>query len=247
MTQLLRIQNFMLSEDGFGSGEGQSLERPFGHADPVRLCHLGRRDRALAQPHRPRRHPRPRRLLHPRLHQQHRRRDHGAQQIRSAARPVGGRGVAGMVGRRPAVPHAGVRPHPPRATVVHARRHHLPLHRRLPAEALAQAKAAADGKDVRLGGGVQHVREFLDADLVAPVRANRSRDRTATRRRHHHAGWPLGADLRGRGCCECRYVRPERAHVRRGSDRPTEVRSSAQDSSGRATEGKSASRKGWLP
>ena len=35
-----------------------------------------------------------------------------------------------------------------------------------PADALAQAKAAADGKDVRLGGGVQTVREFLDADLV---------------------------------------------------------------------------------
>ena len=35
-----------------------------------------------------------------------------------------------------------------------------------PADALAQAKAAADGKDVRLGGGVQVVREFLEADLV---------------------------------------------------------------------------------
>lgn len=35
-----------------------------------------------------------------------------------------------------------------------------------PAEALQQAKAAADGRDVRLGGGVHTVREFLDADLV---------------------------------------------------------------------------------
>src|SRR6478735_6270980 len=35
-----------------------------------------------------------------------------------------------------------------------------------PADVLAQARAAADGKDVRLGGGVQTVREFLDADLV---------------------------------------------------------------------------------
>ena len=35
-----------------------------------------------------------------------------------------------------------------------------------PAEALQQAKDAADGKDVRLGGGVATVREFLDADLV---------------------------------------------------------------------------------
>jgi dihydrofolate reductase len=35
-----------------------------------------------------------------------------------------------------------------------------------PAEALARAKAAADGKDVRLGGGVATIRQFLQADLV---------------------------------------------------------------------------------
>ncbi|MEZ5209423.1 MAG: hypothetical protein R2690_21170 [Acidimicrobiales bacterium] len=38
MGQLLRVQNFMVSSDGFGSGEGQSLERPFGHADPAQLA-----------------------------------------------------------------------------------------------------------------------------------------------------------------------------------------------------------------
>ena len=37
MTQLLRVQNFVVSSDGFGAGEGQSLERPFGHADPGEL------------------------------------------------------------------------------------------------------------------------------------------------------------------------------------------------------------------
>jgi len=35
-----------------------------------------------------------------------------------------------------------------------------------PAAALAQAKKAAGGLDVRVGGGVATVREFLDADLV---------------------------------------------------------------------------------
>ena len=35
-----------------------------------------------------------------------------------------------------------------------------------PAEALRQAKQAAEGKDVRLGGGVTTIREFLGADLV---------------------------------------------------------------------------------
>src|SRR3954452_782631 len=34
MAQLLRVQNFFLSSDGFGAGEGQSLEHPFGHANP---------------------------------------------------------------------------------------------------------------------------------------------------------------------------------------------------------------------
>ncbi|MGH9044118.1 MAG: dihydrofolate reductase family protein, partial [Acidimicrobiales bacterium] len=33
MSQLLRVQNFSVSIDGFGAGEGQSLEAPFGHAD----------------------------------------------------------------------------------------------------------------------------------------------------------------------------------------------------------------------
>jgi dihydrofolate reductase len=35
-----------------------------------------------------------------------------------------------------------------------------------PEDALAQAEAAADGKDVRIGGGIATVRAFLDADLI---------------------------------------------------------------------------------
>jgi hypothetical protein len=35
--QMLRVQNFSVSSDGYGAGEGQSLERPFGHADPWSL------------------------------------------------------------------------------------------------------------------------------------------------------------------------------------------------------------------
>ena len=33
MSQLVRVQNFAVSRDGFGAGEGQSLEQPFGHAE----------------------------------------------------------------------------------------------------------------------------------------------------------------------------------------------------------------------
>lgn len=39
-----------------------------------------------------------------------------------------------------------------------------------PAEVLAQACEAARGRDVRLGGGAQTIREFLDADVVHPSR-----------------------------------------------------------------------------
>jgi dihydrofolate reductase len=38
-----------------------------------------------------------------------------------------------------------------------------------PTEALQRAKDAADGKDVRLGGGVATVRQFLEVDLVDTI------------------------------------------------------------------------------
>jgi hypothetical protein len=37
VSQLLRVQCFNVSQDGFGAGEGQSLEHPFGHANPADL------------------------------------------------------------------------------------------------------------------------------------------------------------------------------------------------------------------
>jgi dihydrofolate reductase len=74
--------------------------------------------------------------------------------------------VERLVGRHPAVLHAGVRlTHHPRPSFALSDTtfHFLDAE---PAEALRQAKQAADGKDVRLGGGVATVREFLEADLV---------------------------------------------------------------------------------
>jgi dihydrofolate reductase len=74
--------------------------------------------------------------------------------------------VAGLVGR-----HATV--HTPVFVLTHHARPSLSLSDTTfhfidtePAEALRQAKAAADRKDVRLGGGVSTVRAFLEADLV---------------------------------------------------------------------------------
>ena len=43
VAQLLRVQNFGVSRDGFGAGENQSFERPFGHADPGRGRYGGKR------------------------------------------------------------------------------------------------------------------------------------------------------------------------------------------------------------
>jgi len=74
-----------------------------------------------------------------------------------------------------------------------------------PAEALDRAREAAGGRDVRLGGGVATVREFLDADLVdtlhvavAPVELGRgerlwdSPDDLLDRFRHEAVPSPSG-------------------------------------------------------
>lgn len=37
MSQLLKVQNSTVSRDGFGAGEGQRLETPFGHANPMEM------------------------------------------------------------------------------------------------------------------------------------------------------------------------------------------------------------------
>jgi dihydrofolate reductase len=175
MTQLLRVQNFMVSQDGFGAGEGQSLEAPFGHAErrggreprlPADLASW-----AFATAHWPGR-----------------------------TEPGGSRGLddyftrdfavnigAEIMGRNKFAPQRGPWENldwqgwwgdePPFHTPVFVLTHH---HRpsftladttfhfinATPHEASRQAKEAADGKDVRIGGGVATLREFLDADLI---------------------------------------------------------------------------------
>ena len=98
---LVRVHNFSVSLDGFGTGEGQQLDAPFGHAG-TRLLEWAfetRTFRAMG------------------LHGESegsfgvdeafasqwgtrgRRRNHGAQQVRSPARSLGERGLEGVVGR----------------------------------------------------------------------------------------------------------------------------------------------------
>lgn len=166
MAQMLRVQNFLLSADGFGAGEGQSLERPFGHANPADLGAW-----AFATANWPNR-------------------TDGAGTrglddyfTRDYARNIG----AEIMGRNKFGPQRGPwenldwqgwwGDNPPFHTPVFVLTHHprpsftladTTFHfiTATPADALQQAKAAADGKDVRLGGGVNVVRQFLDFDLV---------------------------------------------------------------------------------
>jgi dihydrofolate reductase len=180
MTQHVRVQNFMVSSDGYGSGEGQSLEHPFGHANPGDLFYW-----AGATAHWVNRS------------------DPGGTYglddycTRDYARNIG----AEIMGRNKFGPQRGPWENndwegwwgddPPFHTPVFVLTHHLRPSITLgdttfhfldasPEDALARAFEAAEGKDVRIGGGVQTLREFLDADLidqlhfaVAPVELGR--------------------------------------------------------------------------
>jgi dihydrofolate reductase len=163
---VLKVQCFGVSRDGYGAGEGQSLERPFGHADPGELFAWA--GATASWPHRA---------------------DPGGSRglddyfTRDMPRGIG----AEIMGRNKFSPYRGPwedhewdgwwGAEPPFHTPVFVLTHHARPSLTLsdttfhfvdatPAEALRQANAAAAGQDVRLGGGVTTIREFLDADLV---------------------------------------------------------------------------------
>jgi dihydrofolate reductase len=166
VTQLLRVQNFAVSRDGFGAGEGQTFERPFGHANPMDL--MAWAGATASWPNRT--EPGGSRGLDDYF-------------TRDFTNNIG----AEIMGRNKFGYQRGPwedlewqgwwGDEPPFHTPVFVLTHHLRPSFTLsdttfhfldatPADALEQAKAAADGKDVRLGGGTYTVREFLDADLV---------------------------------------------------------------------------------
>jgi dihydrofolate reductase len=166
LSQLLRVQNFTVSSDGFGAGDNQTLERPFGHADPRELMAW-----LLATASFPNRtEPGGSRGLDDYL-------------ARDFTNNIG----AEIMGRNKFGPQRGPwQDHewqgwwgdePPFHTPVFVMTHHVRpsftlsdttfhFSDRDPSTVLAQAREAADGKDVRLGGGATTIREFLDADLV---------------------------------------------------------------------------------
>ncbi|HEX4428925.1 MAG TPA: dihydrofolate reductase family protein [Frankiaceae bacterium] len=166
MKQLVRVQNFGVSSDGFGAGEGQSLERPFGHANPGELlswifatAHFANRTEAGGT--------------------------YGLDDY--CARDFTNNIGAEIMGRNKFSPHRGpwenedwqgwwgdeppfhtpvfVLTHYPRPAFTLADTTFHFLDASAP-DVLAQAFDAADGKDVRIGGGIATVREFLAADLI---------------------------------------------------------------------------------
>ncbi|MFD5437120.1 dihydrofolate reductase family protein [Kitasatospora sp. NPDC127067] len=166
MTQLVTVQCFNVSRDGFGTGEGQSLERPFGHADPAALFSWAGATASWVN----RVDPGGTRGLDDYLTRDH-------------ARPPG----AVIMGRNKFGPQRGPWPNhewkgwwganPPFHAPVFVLTHHARPSFTLadttfhfieakPAEALEQAREAAGDGDVRITGGVTTVREFLDADLI---------------------------------------------------------------------------------
>ncbi|HQU00496.1 MAG TPA: dihydrofolate reductase family protein [Acidimicrobiales bacterium] len=166
MSQVVRVHNFVVSGDGYGSGVGQSLEHPFGHANPGDLfawagatANWVNRDEPGGT--------------------------YGLDDYctRDFTRNIG----AEIMGRNKFGPQRGPWENldwegwwgedTPFHTPVFVLTHHVRPSIMLgdttfhfvnasPHEALAQAFEAADGKDVRIGGGVATVREFLEADLI---------------------------------------------------------------------------------
>ncbi|SDS67954.1 RibD C-terminal domain-containing protein [Friedmanniella luteola] len=166
MPPLLRVQNFTVSSDGYGAGTGQSLEHPFGHADPGELMAWAGATASWSH----RTAPGGTRGLDDHL-------------VRDLDHNIG----AEIMGRNKFGPQRGPwtdhtwqgwwGDEPPFHTPVFVLTHHLRPSFTLadttfhfvddePAEVLTRARAAADGRDVRLGGGAQSIRAFLAADLV---------------------------------------------------------------------------------
>jgi dihydrofolate reductase len=166
MMQRVRVQNFSISQDGFGSGEGQSLAHPFGHLDPANLMGW-----AFAT------------SSHPFHTSERGSRGLDDYFLRDYDRHIG----AEIMGRNKFGPQRGPweneewqgwwGDNPPFHTPVFVLTHFVRPSITLsdttfhfinasPQEALRFAKEAAGGMDVRIGGGVATVREFLQEDLI---------------------------------------------------------------------------------
>ena len=163
----LRVESFMISVDGFGAALGQSIDNPFGVGGM-----------ALGQA-----------FVKTKTFQSMFGKDEGSTGVDNqfAARGFVNIG-ANIMGRNMFGPQRGPwadeswkgwwGPNPPYHSPVFVMTNHprstLPMEGGTvfefvsgdPKDVLARAKVAANGKDIRLGGGVQTVRQFLKAGLV---------------------------------------------------------------------------------
>jgi dihydrofolate reductase len=163
----VRVHNFAVSLDGFATGEGQSVESPFGHAG-ARLHEW---------------------FFPTRTFRSMQGLDDGTVGVDDAMASAWGPGIgAEIMGRRKFGPQTGAwqdhdwsgwgGPNPPFYTPVFVLTHHprptlemeggTTFHfiDATPQEALALARDAAGVLDVRIGGGPTTVRAFLAEDLV---------------------------------------------------------------------------------
>lgn len=166
---LVRVHNFTISLDGYGTGEGQSLEAPFGHAGP-RLMRWAFGTRTFREMGLPGDGP-------------------GSRGLDDAFASNWAEGIGvEIMGRNKFGPQRGPwtdeewtgwwGDEPPFRTPVVVLTHHpRPVVEKAggtsfhfldadPATALAYARELAPGLDVRIGGGVTTVRQFLAADLI---------------------------------------------------------------------------------
>jgi dihydrofolate reductase len=162
---LVRVHNFAISLDGFGTGAGQTKDAPFGHAGErlhewmfntqwwqagLTETNSGGVDDAFAQQHGP-----------------------------GIGAEIMGAGKFGHPGWKEDQEWMGAwGPNPPFHTPVFVLTHHArpPIEMEggttfhflnaSPAEALEAASEAADGNDVRIGGGPTVIREFFAAGLI---------------------------------------------------------------------------------
>ncbi|WP_255955120.1 dihydrofolate reductase family protein [Streptomyces odontomachi] len=163
----VRVHNFAVSLDGYSTGEGQSLEAPFGHAGG-RLMDW---------------------FFHTRTFRGMHGEDGGGTGVDEALAGTWADGIgAEIMGRNKFGPQRGPwenhdwtgwwGPDPVFHTPVFVLTHHprpsvemeggTTFHfiDATPEEALRQAREAANGLDVRIGGGPTTVRQFLAADLI---------------------------------------------------------------------------------
>ena len=163
----VRVHNFSVSLDGFGMGEGQTLDAPFGHAQD-RLHRWFFATRAFhAMQGKP----------------------GGDDGVDEAFASNWGPGIgAEIMGRNKFGPQRGpwadeewkgwwgdnpvfhtpvfILTHHPRPSIEMDGGTTFHFIDASPAEALAQARQAAGGLDIRIGGGPSMIREFLAADLI---------------------------------------------------------------------------------